>query len=79
MNRAHQIVDALLETKIIGKDIPPPHFAGRGEEDVAQAARSPFTAYSHAVTTGKHHPRLWNAVKNSPFEKQYRQKFNPAD
>jgi hypothetical protein len=72
-----RLVDSL--TEVIARDIPPAHFTSGSEEgDIEQASKSPFTAYSHAIQVNRHHPKLWQAVKGSPFEKQYVKKFQPA-
>ncbi len=82
MSKAQQIVDAMLEghTTIIARDIPPAKWSmGDDDKDVEQAARSAFTAHSHAMSTGKHHPKLWKVIKGSPFQTEYFNRFKPVD
>jgi len=84
MSKALEIVDKLLDegeggTRLIVKDIPPAQWSmGDDEKDVEQAARSAYTAHSHALTTGKHHPKLWSRIKGSPFEADYVRRFKPT-
>lgn len=40
------------------------------DEEIEQASRQAFTAYELAMRRG-HHPRLWQAVKDSPFQAHY--------
>jgi hypothetical protein len=72
---ADQIVDAMLarERKPVVARI-----GDNEEEEIDNAARQPFTAYDHALRTGKHHPKLWNAIKGTPYARQYLQRF-PVD
>ena len=78
---ARRVVERLLAHR----DEPPPRFRpGGGEDEQAleqereMAARSAFTAYDHAENVDKRfHPRTWQAVKGSPYERMYRQRFNP--
>ena len=70
-----------LSESIIGKDIKPA-YARMGDTDDAEvdnAARQPFTAMELASRRKRHHPKLWNAVKGSPYERGYRRKFNPVE
>ncbi len=53
--------------------------AGEEERDVELYARTPFTAWEHALGRGCHHPILWERVKGSPFERLYRERFNPPE
>ena len=54
-----------------------PQRAVYGDEETAvdMAARSPFTALEHALVLNRHHPKLWNAIRGSPFETLYCQQF----
>lgn len=50
---------------------PPVKFTtGSEEKDIEQAIRQPFTAMDYALDHG-HHPKLWQAVKDSPYASQY--------
>jgi hypothetical protein len=40
------------------------------DPEIAEASRQAFTAYELAMRRG-HHPRLWHAVKGSPFQSPY--------
>ncbi len=77
MPRANDIVDSLLET---GWDepLPPKHEFDDRNDELALHAKTPFTAYSHALERG-HHPRLWQAVRGSVYEPLYRKKFNVGE
>jgi hypothetical protein len=69
-NRAQQIVDVLLEVQVY--DRPPPNFSiGTEDEEVENAARNAFTAWTLALDRNRHIP--------SPYERQYRWQFNPPD
>ena len=50
-------------------DLKPPLWS-MCDEEIEQAARQAFTAYEMAMRRG-HHPRLWQAVKGSPFQGYY--------
>lgn len=77
-NHAEQIVDVLLEVQVY--DRPPPKFSiGTDDEEVENAARHAFTAWTLALDRNRHIPRLWQTIKGSPYETQYRRRFNPSD
>lgn len=40
------------------------------DEETERASKQAFTAYELAMRRG-HHPRLWQAVKVSPFQAHY--------
>jgi len=61
IHRAHVPIRAL--------DIKPPLWS-TCDEEIEMAARQAFTAYELAMRRG-HHPRLWQAVKGSPFQAHY--------
>jgi len=76
---ANTIVVALLDGYLV-KEIPPPRWTPHDDEtEVDTAARYPFNAWEYAQHRGQHHPKLWQRIKGSPYEKQYRERFNPAD
>jgi hypothetical protein len=58
-----------------------PGYAFHDDDDteLEVAARSPFTAHDLALRRNKHHPKLWQRVKGSPYEREYRKKFNPTE
>ena len=58
-------------------DLPPAyaHIGADEEAEIEDAARFPWNAMNYAQRTRKHHPKLWAAVKGSPFEKEYRRTF----
>jgi hypothetical protein len=60
-------------------DVPPRFSGANSEEDTQFAARTPFTAFTMALDLGRHDKRLWNVIKGSPYEREYRRKFNPPD
>lgn len=74
---AQKVVESLLEMQ--WTDNPPPRQHFSKEEDTQLAVRSPFTAWNLAVERGEHDPQLWSVIKGSPYESQYRKRFNPAD
>lgn len=43
---------------------------GSDEGDIDMFTKQPFTALEYAMEVG-HHPKLWKAVKGTPFENQY--------
>lgn len=43
---------------------------GTAEGDIDLFTKQPFTALEHAMEVG-HHPKLWRAVKGTPFETRY--------
>lgn len=43
---------------------------GSAEGDIDLFTKQPFTALEHAMEVG-HHPKLWNAVKGTPYETRY--------
>jgi len=71
--QAQRIVNTLLEIRAY--DRPPPHMALDADVETEMAAKQPFTALELAMRRG-HHPRLWQAVKGSVYEPEYRRKFN---
>jgi len=60
-------------------DRPPARQTYGHEGDTELAVKSPFTAWHLAQERGTHDPRLWAVIKGSPYENEYRRKFNPAD
>jgi hypothetical protein len=64
--------------RLVGIDRPPPYFKV-GDEEIEQSARYPWNAWDTAQRTGRHHPKLWQTIKGSPFERDYRARFNPID
>ena len=77
-SRAEAIVNNLLEMNYQEPLPPKPEFAEQDDE-LEFHAKSPFTAYSHAMDRGQHHPRLWQAVKGSVYEPLYRKRFNVTE
>lgn len=77
MSRATEIVDKLLEAGW-NEPLPPKHEFDSQDDELALHAKTPFTAYSHALERG-HHPRLWQAVKGSVYAPMYQKKFNVTD
>jgi hypothetical protein len=65
--------DGLIE--VVGRDWVPPHQNVDPETELEMAAKSGFTAWEYADRTGLHHPRLFQAVKGSPYEPLYRRRF----
>ena len=49
------------------------------DTELEMAEKSAFTSHELAVRKRQHHPRLWAKVKGSPYEREYRQMFNPPD
>lgn len=60
-------------------DFKPPYLNVDDDLELEIAARSAFTAHDLALRRGRHHPKLWAKVKGSPFEREYRRKFNPQE
>lgn len=60
-NRAH--------APILVMDNKPPRWSS-SDDDVEDASKQAFTAYEFALRHG-HHPKLWEAVKGSPFQATY--------
>lgn len=59
-----------------------PNYAKFGDEEDAEldnAARQPFTAMDMALRRNQHHPKLWKSIKGSPYERDYRKRFNPTE
>jgi hypothetical protein len=72
---ARQIIDAEIE-----HDPKPAYaFSNNAVVELDQVLRQPFTAYEYALRYNRHHPKLWQAVKGSPFEAGYRRRFNPKE
>lgn len=65
--------------EVIASDYTPPYQNLDADTEMTMAEKSPFTAHDLAMRRGRHHPRLWAKVKGSPFEHEYRRKFNPMD
>lgn len=76
-SRAARIVNTLLEIRARERVPPKPAFADP-EAELDFYTRNPFTAWSHALDRG-HHPRLWQAVKGSVYEPQYRKQFGVTE
>lgn len=75
MNAA-DVVENLLDRE------PPPRFvpnAGGEDAEMDNAAKQPFTAMEYAAAKGRHHDKLWNKVRGTPFEQQYRHRFKIRD
>jgi len=49
------------------------------DTELEMAEKSAFTAHDLALRRGRHHPRLWAKIKGSPFETEYRRRFNVQD
>jgi hypothetical protein len=75
-----EVKESVIEA-ILGKEIKPAvaHIGDTEDEELENASRQPFTAYDMALRRGRHHPRLWKSIQGSPYERQYRQKFNPTE
>ncbi len=46
-----------------------------GETEIDFYARTPFTAWEHALSRERHHPKLWLVIQGSPYERLYRRRF----
>lgn len=55
--------------------VPKKPLFGDEDSEIDFYARSPFTAWEHALLRKRHHPRLWKIIKGSPFEALYRERF----
>lgn len=79
--RAQKVVDAMLDEYTLRSGAAPAraHVGDNDDEEIANAARQPFTALDYALNSGRHHPKLWQAIKGSPFEREYRNAYNPTD
>jgi hypothetical protein len=73
-SRAERIVDMLLEIQVRDTAPPKPVFDDPDNETEFYT-RNPFTAYSHALDKRRHHPKLWQVVRGSVYEPQYRKMF----
>lgn len=73
MNKARALIDG-----IVWRELKPPRMNLSPDDELEIALKSPFTAHHLALRWG-HHPKLWAKVKGSPFEKEYRRRFNPTD
>lgn len=73
---AERIVNELLElNEVRAHDYTPPKPAFADDDsEIDFYARQPFTAFTHAFDRG-HHPKLWQVVKGSVYEPQYRKRF----
>jgi hypothetical protein len=60
---------------MVGKEIKPPYIDLDRDQEMETAVRQPFTAHELAMRRG-HHPKLWAAVKGSPYEREYRRHHN---
>lgn len=67
---------AIIEN--IWRERVPPRMNLPPEDEMELALKSAFTAHDLALRRG-HHPRLWAKIKGSPFEQEYRRRFNPQD
>jgi len=73
------VIEAIVQRAIgenYGEPLPPRAYQGDDDAELEVAARQPFTAHELAVSRNKHHPKLWQRVKGSPFENDYRRRFN---
>jgi hypothetical protein len=63
-------------SRVLAKEYVPkkPLFTDEDSE-IDFYARSPFTAWEHALLRNRHHPKLWSMIKGSPFEWLYRERF----
>lgn len=70
---------SLQHAPIRGREYRPqrPVFSDE-ETEVDFYARTPFTAWEHALLRKRHHPKLWQAVLGSPYERLYRRRFRLA-
>ncbi len=59
--------------------VPPKPVFPDAETETEFYSRTAFTAWEHALSLNQHHPKLWEAIKGSPFERLYRTRFYPAD
>jgi hypothetical protein len=65
---------------IRAKDSAPPKLLFSAEDvEIEFYARSAFTAWEYALETNRAHPRLWKAIRGSPYERPYCQRFGPQD
>jgi len=73
---AQGIVSALLETDrvALAERLPPTLPFEDNDKELDFYARQPFTALSYAKQRG-HHPKLWQVVKGSVYEPEYRRMF----
>jgi hypothetical protein len=65
----------MMLQELLFDERPPARFQQADDSDRQRelASRQPFTALDYAVNVDKrYHPVTFNAVKGSPFEKQYR-------
>ncbi len=70
--------DCLAHTPIRWRDYVPqrPLFTDE-QSEVDFYCHTAFTAWEHALFRQKHHPKLWQAVIGSPYERLYRTRFHP--
>lgn len=76
-SKAQRIVNTLLDMQWRER-VPPKPLFGDPEEELGFYTKNPFTAWSHALDRG-HHPKLWQAVKGSVYEPQYRKRFGVTE
>lgn len=71
---AQRIVDELLDEIRAYDYMPPKPAFADADAELEFYTRNPFSAFTRALDFG-HHPKLWQAVKGSVYEPQYRQRF----
>ncbi len=75
-----RVTDSVAHTIVRGREyVPPKPLFPDAETETEFYSRSAFTAWEYALSLNRHHPRLWEAVKGSPYERLYRTRFHPAD
>lgn len=65
MNKADRVVSEMLDYR----NLPPPKLFS-SEADIDSVVKRPIGAIELAISIG-HHPKLWDAVKNSTFARDY--------
>ena len=66
------------DDEMVWREIKPPYLDVDADTEVDLALKQPFTAMELALRRG-HDPRLWERVRNSPFEREYRRRFHPEE
>jgi hypothetical protein len=63
-------------SRVVAREyVPRMPLFGDEDSEIDFYARSPFTAWEHALLRSRHHPKLWRAIKGTPFEGLYRERF----
>lgn len=74
MAQSKEIIDALMEVRF--HDVPPPRPTfDKPDDETAFYTRNAFSAWDRALQLGRHDPALWEVIKGSPYESEYRRKF----